>query len=226
MLLSIQRRSASGVDLTGNYTWSHCIGPDTTFSFNTGGGYLDPLNRRFDKGNCPADRRHVFNMTATAQTPRFSNSAMRVLVSDWRLSGIFRASTGRYLTIFTGLDRALTGDASVQRVNQILGDPYGDRSSLTRYLNPTAFAQPDLGRISNMSPNNIAGPGTWQFDMALSRTFQVRENQRLEFRGEAFNVTNSLVRDNPTTTFNSNTFGQITSSLNARIMQFALKYVF
>ena len=54
----------------------------------------------------------------------------------------------------------------------------------------------------------------------------MREMQRLEFRGEAFNVTNSLIRDNPTTTLNSNTFGQITSSLNARIMQFVLKYVF
>jgi hypothetical protein len=62
--------------------------------------------------------------------------------------------------------------------------------------------------------------------MALSRNFQVRENQRMEFRAEMFNVTNSLIRDAPTTNFNSNTFGQINSSANARIMQFALKYVF
>ena len=226
LLLSAQRRATRGVDASANYTWSHCIGPDTTFSFNTGGGYLDPLNRRFDKGNCPADRRHVFNLTATAETPNFATPALHILATGWRVSGILKASTGRFLTIYTGLDRALTGDASVQRVNQVLGDPYGDRSSLTRYLNAAAFAQPDLGSISNMSPNNIAGPGPWQFDMALSRTFQVREAQRIEFRGEAFNVTNSLIRDNPTTTYNSNTFGQITSSLNARIMQFVLKYVF
>jgi hypothetical protein len=125
------------------------------------------------------------------------------------------------------LDRALTGDASVQRVDQILQDPYGDRNSTSNFLNPRAFAQPDMGKIRNMSPNNIQGPGTWQFDMALSRTFQFNETQRVEFRGEAFNVTNSLIRDNPTTNYNTtNTFGQITSSLNARIMQFVLKYIF
>jgi hypothetical protein len=77
-----------------------------------------------------------------------------------------------------------------------------------------------------MRKGNIEGPGTCQFDMALSRTFQVREAQRIEFRAEAFNVTNSLIRLNPTTTLNSNTFGQIISSRDARIMQFALKYVF
>jgi len=58
------------------------------------------------------------------------------------------------------------------------------------------------------------------------RIFQVREAHKMEFRAEAFNVTNSLIRGNPNTTLNSNTFGQINSSSDARIMQFALKYSF
>ena len=71
-----------------------------------------------------------------------------------------------------------------------------------------------------------AGPGTWQFDTALSRTFQFRETQRLEFRAEAFNITNSLRMNDPITNFNSGIFGQVTSAKDPRIMQFALKYVF
>ena len=62
--------------------------------------------------------------------------------------------------------------------------------------------------------------------MALSRTFSFAENQRLEFRGEAFNLTNSLRPLNPTVNFRSGTFGQITSAREARIMQFVLKYAF
>jgi hypothetical protein len=77
-----------------------------------------------------------------------------------------------------------------------------------------------------MRPFNIEGPGAWQLDTALSRIFQVREAQKLELRAEAFNVTNSLRRGNPTTILNSNTFGQIISAADARILQFALKYVF
>ena len=77
-----------------------------------------------------------------------------------------------------------------------------------------------------MAANNIRGPGTWQFDAALSRTFQVKEGQKLEFRAEAFNLTNSVRLADPDTVLNSNTFGQIKTALDPRIMQFALKYVF
>ena len=120
----------------------------------------------------------------------------------------------------------LSGQAGNQRPNQILDSPFGDGNSVSRYLNPGAFAQPALGTIGNMRPFNIEGPGTWQFDLGLSRTFRFREVQRLEFRAEAFNVTNSLRKGSPNTTLNSNTFGQITTSSDARIMQFALKYSF
>jgi hypothetical protein len=63
--------------------------------------------------------------------------------------------------------------------------------------------------------------------MALSRTFNLRESQRIEVRAEAFNVTNSFRPENPATVVNTTaTFGQIRSALDPRIMQFALKYVF
>jgi hypothetical protein len=120
----------------------------------------------------------------------------------------------------------LTGQAGNQRPNQILENPYGDRDTLTRYLNPSAFEQPATGAIGNLGAFSIQGPGTWQFDLGLSRNFQFRENQKVEFRAEAFNVTNSLRRGNPTTNFRSNIFGQINTSSDARVMQFALKYAF
>ena len=129
------------------------------------------------------------------------------------------------MTIATGLDRALTGEVGNQRARQVNGNPFADRNSLT-YLNINAFEQPVLGTVGNMRPGNIVGPSYFSLDLALARNFQVRENQRFEFRAEAFNITNSLRRMDPTASLNSNTFGQIRNALDPRIMQFALKYVF
>jgi hypothetical protein len=230
LLISAERRAASGVNIAGNYTWSHCIGDAATANATGRGtdGYLDPNNRAFDRGNCASagsDRRHIFNMTAVLSTPQFANPTLRMIGTGWQLSTIFRKSTGKYFTVSTGLDRLLSGGASNQRPVQILEDPYLDRKSLN-YLNPNAFVQPAFGTMGNMRPFNILGPGTWQLDLGLSRNFRPGETQKLELRAEAFNVTNSLRRGEPNTTLNSNVFGQINTSSDARIMQFAFKYSF
>jgi hypothetical protein len=230
-VLSIQRRAARGVTINANYTWSHCISDPwgtsdagSTLNFQ---GYTDPDNRRFDRGNCSigtVDQRHLFNLSAVAETPRFSNSTLRTVGSGWRLSTIFRILSGDHLSVTTSQDRALNNTFG-QRVNQILGNPYGDKS-VKNYLNPAAFALPPLGTLGNSGMASIAGPGTWQFDMALTRTFQLREGQNLEFRAEAFNVTNAFRMQDPVTNFNASNFGQVTSAKDPRILQFALKYVF
>ena len=241
MLLSVQRSAGRGATISGNYTLSHCIGMpgNGTSGADPGSGYVDFNNRDFDRGNCEADRRHIFNLTAVAETPRFADSTLRALAAGWRLSGIFKRASGDSLTIQSGQDRALTG-MNGQRPNQILASPYLDRSGRpnTQYLNPAAFAQPALGTLGNMGRSNVVGPGVWQFDLALSRVFNFRENQRLEFRAEAYNIMNHFQPSTvaplsggaaPVVTTNintTNTFGQIRTAGDPRILQFALKYIF
>jgi carboxypeptidase family protein len=230
MLLSVQRRATKGITVSGNYTLSHCIDDEGGTRGNAGQAfswtetYQDPNNRRSDRGNCTADRRHAVNLTSVVATPQFSNSTLRMIGTGWRLSGIYRYSSGAYLTLTSGLDRALNGIAA-QRPNQVLASPYGN-GSLTNFLNPAAFVQPDAGTIGTMGARNVAGPAYWGIDLSLSRSFQVHEGQRLEFRAEAYNLTNSLRPGNPATGLNSNQFGQITSALDPRLLQFAMKYVF
>jgi hypothetical protein len=227
MLLRAERRATSGVSVSANYTWSHCTGRtygDFQLAGPVGSGLYDPFNRNMEQGDCEADRRHIFNSTVVAETPQFANPTLRALATGWRVSGIYRKSSGSPLTLTSGVDTLFIG--SNARPIQVLENPYGDKSSLTTYLNPLAFARPANGSLGNMGSGNIQGPGTWQFDMALSRSFQLRETQRIEIRAEAFNVTNSLRPGDPGTNWNTNTFGVITSSSDPRIMQFALKYVF
>jgi len=244
MLLSVQGRVAS-INASANYTWSHCvgdyadlnsIGPDNAET------YTEPTNRGLDRGNCNSDRRHIFNFTAVAQTPQFDNPTLRTIGTGWTLSGIYRRNSGPWYTIINGSDRALTG-IDMQRANQILEDPYLDKSGrpLSQYLNPAAFQVVPVGTRGNLGRATVEGPWTWSFDMALSRTFPLGPH-RLEVRAEAYNVTNSFRPGLPTqpgafatTGSNSsvlalnvtqNTFGQIRSALDPRIMQFAVKYIF
>ena len=226
LLLSLQRRAANGVTVGANYTWSHCYGDDSHgLSGGTPGSTtLYPNNRAMDRGNCEADRRHVFNMTAVAETPRLANPTTRMLASGWRLSSIYRRTSGAFLTITSGVDRELSGVQN-QRPDQVMENVNGDKS-LTRYLNPAAFALPPTGSLGNMRMRTVLGPGAWQFDVALSRIFNIHEAQRMEVRAEAYNLTNSLRPGPPNTVLNNNIFGQINTSDAPRIMQFALKYIF
>ncbi len=253
MLLSAQRRLTRGLSMNANYTWSHCIGDFTQGGQtpNVGTGYIDPNNRRYDRGPCSgatsysSDRRHIFNLTAVAETPRFANNMARMLGTGWKVSGIYTAVSGAPINVTTTTD-VLQSGASAQRPN-LVGDPYG--SGLTRYLvnQPTAlsagspFQLPAGGTLGSLGRFALIGPSFWNISMALSRSFRIIEHQSLEVRAEAFNLTNSLHAGNPTTNLNSALFGQITStysnsngqgpqagatSNDSRVMQFALKYVF
>src|SRR5205814_4029 len=154
MILTL-RRVAARATVTTNYALSKCTGsPDgggggTT---NVSSGYNIPGNPGYDDGACSSDRRHNFSTTASVQTPRFENAALRAAATGWRLVGSFRATTGSWLTIATGADRVLNGQAGTQRVNELTTSYYADQSvnpagGGIRFLDPAAFAQPALGTL-------------------------------------------------------------------------------
>jgi hypothetical protein len=225
--LSFRRRDDNGLSLSGNYTISRCEA-DTEVSGSFGqfaNGYLDPTNPSFDRGNCSQSRTHIGNVTLGAQSPRFANAALRALASDWRISGIVNATSGSWLTVTTGRDIAGTGIAA-QRVDQVLDDPYGDKS-VNNYLNAAAFAYPAAGTLGNHRNFSVEGPGFWTVNLALSRLVTIATQQTLELRVEVFNLLNNFNWGNPATNLDAGTFGRITTQTGEpRIMQFGIKYGF
>lgn len=192
--------------------------------------YVNPNNRDFDRGQCDSDRRHLLNFTTVAATPEFANPTLRVLASGWRTSVLYKYAAGSPLNIVNNEDRALNGlegsQGVIQRANQVRDNPYGSSRPGERYLNPAAFALPALGTLGNMRRNALVGPARWDFDMAVSRVFRFRERHSLEFRAEAYNVTNSFRPENPDVEITNRNFGLIRASRSPRILQFALKYIF
>ena len=224
--LSVRRRAPNGVSLSGNYTLSHCVGNTVVNGFpQISNGYRKPDDPKFDRGNCVQNRRQVFTLTAGYQTPQFNSTALRVLASSWRASGILSMRSGAWLDVTTGRDLAGTGIQG-NIVNQVKDDPYGAKT-LTNYLNPAAFAYPDAGQLGMMKPRSIEGPGFWTADLALSRLLSVSNRQNLELRVELFNLFNNFNLGNPATNYDAGTFGQITSIAgDPRIVQFGIKYGF
>ncbi len=88
----------------------------------------------------------------------------------------------------------------------------------------------------NSGSGIIMGPGQFNFDLSILKSTPIRERQMLQFRAEFFNAFNHPQFTNPNygqgaiyalPNFAAGNFGQITStSVNPRIIQLALKYIF
>jgi hypothetical protein len=165
--------------------------------------------------------------------------------SGWQFAGIFRAASGLPLAITTGVDASLTGQCNgpitgcVERPNQVATNVYAPSGSGLQYLTLASFAQPATGTFGNMGPGSVISPGFTEIDMALSRTFAIREHLRLDIRGEVFNLPNSFRPGCPagSTTCSgvgfigqslatAATFGKITNAMDPRIFQLSAKILF
>jgi hypothetical protein len=231
LLLSVQRRLNRGVTVQANYTWSRCIGDIQNYEL-TGVNFVQANNRAADRGDCASiDRRQIFNLSSVAQIPQFSNTALRVLASGWKVSAIISAQSGAPINIITGVDNALNGTSQFsngagQRPNLVLTDAYAPANGNSQWLSAAAFASPAAGAYGNLGANSLRSPDAVDLDLGIARSFQVREKHSIEFRGEAFNALNHLRANPPNVTLSSGTFGQLQTALDPRIIQLAMKYVF
>ena len=164
-------------------------------------------------------------MSSVYETPQLSNTTVRLLASAWQVSGIVRLQTGSWFPVTSGFNTSLGSGFGIDRANQVMADPYLPNKGINGWLNPAAFARPADGVWGNAS-QNILGPGFITINMGLTRKFQIRERQSIEFRAESFNLPNHVNPNNPVTTLNNQNFGKILSAGDPRIMQLALKYLF
>jgi hypothetical protein len=82
--------------------------------------------------------------------------------------------------------------------------------------------------------NGLRGPGTFNIDTSLTKSWPINESQLVKFSWSMYNLTNSARFDVGTMQLNSNnslssstSFGNFSSTLsNARVMEFMLRYVF
>jgi hypothetical protein len=210
----------TGLSIVTNYTWSHALdNGSSTFSESSSSsngignlGYLDPRNPALDYGNADFDIRHRWVFSGIWTEPFFKGSRgwMRQTVGGWTVVPIFTVRTGVPFSV----------SDSTNSLNSGLGPygiprytPAGTISSFATgtevdqgrnvfnilTLPPAnSFKNTALGGISDFGPypsnmtarNVFRGPGAWNFDVALSKTFVLTERLNLEFRAEGFNIFN------------------------------------
>ena len=69
-------------------------------------------------------------------------------------------------------------------------------------------------------------PGRNNWNMALFKAFQIKENARFEFRAETYNTFNHTQFTSLQTSVTSGNFGQLTGAQNPRTFQFGAKLSF
>ena len=156
----------------------------------------------------------------------------------WTISGIPRISSGFPVTISSDGDRSLIGSLPNGVNNQSLDLPDFTSGPLNfnhdprngqPYFNTSLFQPQELGTAGNASRRSFYGPGMFNSDIALLRSFQLDESRTLQFRLESFNVFNHTQFFGPAAVngdINSALFGQVVKADPPRRMQVAIKFVF
>ena len=119
----------------------------------------------------------------------------------------------------------------------VVGDIYANQN-IDHFYNAAAFNNPPVATTigqTDYSPlggylTPVTGPSFHKLDFSLFKQFPIKEDTRLEFRAESFNLTNTPNFANPGSTnfSDANSFGKIYATRNspndARQIQFALKF--
>lgn len=228
--VSLNKRLSHNVAGSMSYTWSHDI--DFYDAEAALVSVSNPYNINADRGPASFDVRHAFNGSLIYQPSVFlsnPNPLVRGVLGGWELSGLWSAQTGSPIAIATGRDNSLTGVGS-DRPN-IVGNPVLSKSRSRQQLfsgwfYPAAFAANGPGQFGDLGRNAVYGPGLYNIDFSMLKTFHIKERHQIQFRSEFFNVLNHANLNNPVGTFYSPNFGRILSAGSPRLIQLALRYSF
>ena len=173
------------------------------------------------------------------------NGVTDAVFGGWSLSGLYRWSSGLPFSVGDGFNFPtnweLTGNAvqvGPKPKTGIFTDTNGDPNAFsastsaggvdTLLSNSFRFAFPG----ESGDRNNFRGPGYFDIDVAVRKTWALTERQSLLFTAEAFNVTNSVrfgfdASQAGSAIDSSGSFGKYNQSLvRPRVMEFALRYSF
>ena len=223
---SLQKRFSAGSMFNVNYTLSR-----STDYFSDEGLFQienDQAHPELNKGLSDFHRRHRLILSWAWDLPFRGNA----FVEGWQLAGIGTFQSGRPFTITDGEYSAVLVSTTNPRPNLAPGATLEDQTTsgsvedrLDNYLNRDAFVSAGT-TFGTLVRNSVIGPHQRRVDVSLSKSTRLM-NGSLEFRLEAYNVTNTPTFRNPARDISAANFGQITRTRGGpRVIQLGVKYRF
>jgi len=242
----INKRFSKGLQFGAAWTWSKAM---TIVNGNNEAvnPFLDYRVRQY--GRASFDRTHNLVINYLYDLPKLSkltgnNGFVKSVFDNWQLSGLTSFTSGQPLGIGYSLVQAvdLTGASGAgvdSRVNMLKNPiiPKSERTEL-RHFDTNAFAPPtraELG-IGNAPKDVLRGPGINVFDVTVIKNIPIGKSdvRRLQLRFEFYNFFNHASFQGVDTGARfdaqgrqvSGTFGQYTSTLDARRIVLGAKFYF
>ena len=226
--VAVEKRFSHGLSLNASFTWSKLIDDASSVFSQTiftgpvlnNTGAADAYNRHLEKDVSSGDIPLVFALGWVYRIPRVWR------IAGWEIAGLVRVQSGDAVPVTQATNNNSSLGFAVQRPNRV-GDPNSVAArSVSRYFNTGAFDAAPQFAIGTSSRDPVRGPGLQNADLMIGKTFVLTERWRLEFRAEAFNVSNTPPLNDPNGSFGSPAFGSITSAGNPRVFEFVGKVHF
>jgi hypothetical protein len=204
----------------------------------------NPFDDRIFWGPSDFDSRHVAVVNFVYELPalRDRSGIVSQVLGGWQLSGVMQFQTGRPTTIGRTTDIAgigsgnqfqpyeMNGDATLPRGERAFSQGAGDQNFWWRTTeggNPI-FTAPAAGTFSQTQTRNLLNrPGFQNWNLGVFKNFPIGERQRIQLRGEFFNLPNHPNFGTPNEDPASAVFGKVTNKTNdRRNIQLSLRYSF
>ena len=229
----VEKRYTNGLSLLSTFTWGRSIDDGNGIATSSAASSTLPqnaYNQAAERARSDFDVKFrfvfspVYELPFGAGKPWVTSGFWSKIAGGWQVSALFSAQTGTPLTPYYSAN--VSGTLNNEDRPNVVGDPNTGPQTPQHWFNTAAFARPASGNFGNAGRNIINGPGLQNLDVAVVRMFRLGERFQLQFRAQAYNSLNHPNFNYPNATADSAAFGTITSALDPRELEGAVRIVF
>jgi len=193
----------------------------------------DSFNRALERDYSTGDIPHVFVSSVVWDVPFGAGRRSQLhgvagaLANDWTVTTMATIQSGVPIAVTQVTNFNAFAGFGVQRPN-LVGDPTlpADQRTPDRWFNTGAFAIAPQFTIGSASRNPVRGPSYRDVDLAVLRRVPLGRGRAIEARAEIFNLLNTTNLGAPNAVAGAANFGTITTALDPRVVQLAVKFLF